>query len=356
MITHRLLGILLHPRINGGIDLQTIGIEVIKLAIRPFVLVAPAEHRVGFPSQRVFTEFLSLPRGIITPFRFFGRQGQTQILPEIGSQAILMIQTGKTDGKRQGFQRVTFGLAQVTRLDHLLQDRIPTASCTFVLAYRIEIGRILAHTDQGCRLLDFQGFRGTAKIDTGCRLNTHRIVEEIKLVQIHVDDLLLRIVAFQLDGNDPFDGFLEKTLHHIVGTGREELLGQLLRDRTTATSTLLHQDASFDHGTHQTGKVDATVLGKADVLRCNQCLHQIGRQIFVVDIDTVIGTMCITTQGLAIGRDDLRSIFIDRIFQLFNGRHVTNRAIGNGHENAYYTTHYCDIQQPEKSDYTFCQF
>ena len=196
MIAHRLLGILLHPRINGGIDLQTIGIEVIKLAIRPFVLVAPAEHRVGFPSQRVFTEFLSLPRGIITAFRFFGRQGQTQILPEIGSQAILMIQTGKTDGKRQGFQRVTFALAQVTRLDHLLQDRIPTASCTFVLAYRIEIGRILAHTDQGCRLLDFQGFRGTAKIDTGCRLNTHRIVEEIELVQIHVDDLLLRIVAF----------------------------------------------------------------------------------------------------------------------------------------------------------------
>ena len=60
-------------------------------------------------------------------------------------------------------------------------------------------------------------------------------MQEIKIVQIHGDNLVFRIVALQPDGYHPLYRLLKHTLHHAMGRFRIQLLGQLLRNgRPTA--------------------------------------------------------------------------------------------------------------------------
>ena len=61
LFDHCILGITLHARVDGCVDAQAIGSQVIVRSIGLGVLVAPAVERVGLPCQAVFIELLSLP-------------------------------------------------------------------------------------------------------------------------------------------------------------------------------------------------------------------------------------------------------------------------------------------------------
>ena len=179
-------------------------------------------------------------------------------------------------------------------------------------------------------------------------MDTDSVIEKVELVQVHIDNLFLRVVPLELDGNHPLDRLLEEALHHIVGIRREELLRQLLGNRTTTTATLLHQDSALDNGTHQTREVDTAVLGKADVFGGDKRLDEVGREVVVVHIDAVITAMGIAAERLAIGGNHLRGVLVDRVLQLFHGRHVSDGAVGYRGEYEYRRPNSEDEQKPEE--------
>ena len=83
------------------------------------------------------------------------------------------------------------------------------------MTQRIVIGRILKHSDQHGRLLGLQVSRLLAEIDIGRRLDSDRVVEEVKTVEIHIDNLILSIEPFELDGDHPLYRLLHRTPEHI---------------------------------------------------------------------------------------------------------------------------------------------
>ena len=188
-----------------------------------------------------------------------------------------MIHTTKMKCERQSLQRVTFRLRYIAGFLHLFQNRVTPSACPLVMAPGIKIRGILTHSDKCRRFLDLQRLGRLSEINTGSRLDSHGIIKKVKLIQVHINDLFLRIITFKLDGNHPLDRFLEQTFHHIVNTWRKQLLCQLLRNGTTTTTTFLHQNTSLDNCTKQSLRIDTAMFGKTDIFRCDQRLHQIGR-------------------------------------------------------------------------------
>ena len=64
-------------------------------------------------------------------------------------------------------------------------------------------------------------------------------MQEVEIVEVHGDDLVLGVVTLQFDGYHPLYRFLEQALHGRLCPLGIELLGQLLGDGGTTTSTFL---------------------------------------------------------------------------------------------------------------------
>ena len=127
-----------------------------------------------------------------------------------------MVHTGEMKNQRQSLQRITFGTSDITSFLHLFQYRITASACTFILTLRIKIRRVLTHTDQSSSFLYLQILRSSPEINPSSRLDSYRIIQEVKLIQIHINDLFLCIITFQLNSNHPFNRLLEKTFHQII--------------------------------------------------------------------------------------------------------------------------------------------
>ena len=131
------------------------------------------------------------------------------------------------------------GLSDVSCLHHLSQYNITPFKRTVGMADGIIVRRILAQTHENGSLRRSQVFRFLTEIGVGSRLDAHRIMQEIEVVEIHGQYLVLRIVALQFDSNHPLDGFLQQTLHHTVRGLRIKLFSQLLGDGRSTAGTLL---------------------------------------------------------------------------------------------------------------------
>ena len=99
-------------------------------------------------------------------------------------------------------------------------------------------------------------------------------MQEVKVVQIHREYLVLRIVTLQLDGYHPLYRFLQQAFHHAVCSLGIQLLGQLLRNGRATTGTLLSEHATLDDGSSQSIEVDARMFVESDVLGSHQRLYQ----------------------------------------------------------------------------------
>ena len=259
-----------------------------------------------------------------------------------------MVHAGEANDKGELLERVALGGGDVAGFLHLVEDDVAATPGALIAADGIVVAGVLAHADQRSSLFDREGLRGLPEIDAGGGLDTDGVIEKVELVQVHVDNLFLRVVPLELDGNHPLDRLLEEALHHIVGIRREELLRQLLGNRTAAAAALLHQDSALDNGTHQAGEVDAAVLGEADVFSRYQCLDEVGREVVVVHIDAVITAVGIAAERLAIGGDHLRGVLVDGVFQLFHGGHVADGAVGYRGEYEDRRPNSEDEQKPEE--------
>ena len=112
---------------------------------------------------------------------------------------------------------VIVGLRETTSFYHLSKYHITTLTATFWISYRIIVRRILTEAYQGSCFINRQILRFLTEIRIRCRLDTDRIMKEVKIIQIHSNNLILRIIAFQLDGNYPLDRLLQHTFHCGLG-------------------------------------------------------------------------------------------------------------------------------------------
>ena len=248
-----------------------------------------------------------------------------------------MVHTVVLQFQRQCLEGVALGFRNISRFPHLVEHHIAPSTGTFIVAHRIIERRILAHAHQRSRFLNLQIFRFATEVGKGSSLDAYRIVQEIELVEIHGEDFLFCIVTLQLYGNHPFDGLLEQTFHHIVGTGRIKLFGKLLGDGTATAGILLHQDTALHYGTRQGVGVNARMFGKTYIFRSYQGVDDIGRQIIVSHKHAVFLTIGISTQYFSVLGKDFCGKFVIRIFQVFHRRHIAYPALGYGKE--YKDTH-----------------
>jgi len=215
----------------------------------------------------------------------------------------------------------------------LVEHHVAASARTFIVAHRIVKGRILAHAHQRGGFLYLQVLRLATEVSVGGSLYADRIIQEVELIEIHRKNLLFGVIAFQLYGDNPFDGFLEQTFHYVIGARRIQLLGKLLADGTSSAGVLLHQDATLHHSAEQGNGIDARMFGKTHVLRCNQRIDDVGRQVVISHEHTILLTIGISAQNLSVFREDFRCKFIIGIFQVFNGRHIANPTFCYREEN-----------------------
>ena len=199
-----------------------------------------------------------------------------------------MIGTVEVQRNRLDTRRIIGRLREISLFHHLCQNHITTFGTTFGISHRIEERRVLTHSYQCGRLFQGQFFRFLIKISIRGRLDTHRIMQEIKVVQIHCNDFLFREITFQLNGDHPFDGFLEDTLQCALRFLCIELLGQLLRNRTTTTCTGLSHQSAFHDGTTERDEVYSRMLIETLILCGNESTHQIWRELVIINHDTIL--------------------------------------------------------------------
>ena len=350
MLGHGLFGILLHARVDGSVYLQSVGIEVVLLAVLLGVLLAPAVEGVVLPVERVFVVLLHLPAAVVGLVGLLGRQHRAQVFAEIGRGAFLVVHAVVLQLQGQCLQGVALSLGQVARLAHLVEHHVAASAGTLSAAHGVEERRVLAHTHQRGGFFDLEVLGVASEVSVGRSLHAHGVVQEVELVEVHRQDLFLRVVALQLDGDDPLDGFLEETLQRVLRAGRIELLGQLLGDGTAAAGILLHQDAALHNSTEQGLGVDARMLGKAHVFRGDEGVDDVGRQVLITHVDAVFLAVRIGAQRLSVGRKDLCGKLVVRVLQVFDGRHVAYPAFRDGGEHQHACQQHDGQQYPEDYD------
>ena len=300
MLGHGILCIFLHAGVYCSIDFQPVRIKIIFASVLLCILFAPAEQRVCFPVERILVILLHLPAAIVRFIGLLGIQHTTQVFTEIRCKTFVMVYAMIGQLQWQCLQRIPFLNGDISGLAHLVEHHIAASARTFVITYRIIKGRILAHTHQCGGFLYLQILRFATEIGIGGSLYTHRIIQEVELIEIHRKNFLFGIIAFQLHGYNPLDGLLEQTFHYVVGAWRIKLLGKLLADCTAAARILLHQNTTLHHGTEQRDGINPRMFGKAYVFRCNQRIDNMGRQIIVSHKHAVLLAIRISSQNFPV--------------------------------------------------------
>ena len=278
-----LLGVLLHTGINGGVYLETVTIEVIVGAVFLGIVGTPVfEH-------------------------------QSQILSEIGGFAgivCLRLEVGHING--QCLDGVELRFVQITIFLHLAEDHVAAVHGGLIVASRTVFGGRFEHADQEGSLLGVD-FRWALVEIGACRgFDADSLVAEIHGVEVHGQNLILGVFAFQLGGDDPLLEFDEHQLDlvHLLAA-REQVLGQLLGDGAAAALVVEGEHAArhAKQGTH----VHARMLVETGVLRGNQGVLQRLRQVTVLAVGAVF--QIVGAQQLAVLRNDLGGQVCGRILQ-----------------------------------------
>ncbi len=163
-----ILSILLHPTVDGGVDFQATGIEVISLV----------EEAV----------LLEVVRNILT---------------EVERLTIIVLLNLVIELHRQLAEGVAVVLREVVIGHHITKHRIATGRTVLRIRTGIIHGGRLEHADKRGSLLDGELLGSGVKVGFGSCLHTKRIGTEVHRVGVHRDNLLLAVHGLQLRGNDP---------------------------------------------------------------------------------------------------------------------------------------------------------
>ena len=118
MFGYRFLGIQLHAWIDGGIDLQSIAVQVIVIAVILFMLLAPFLH-------------------------FF-----SQYHPEVGAETIVLVQFGVMQVNGFAFQDLCFSAGKIALGNQAVQYQVPPFQCPAGIGAGVIDARAVDHADQ----------------------------------------------------------------------------------------------------------------------------------------------------------------------------------------------------------------
>ena len=235
---------------------------------------------------------------------------------------------------------------------HLRQNSIAPFRTTLRETNRIVVTGILAHSYQSSGLTHGEFLRLLAKISLRGCLYSYCIMKEIEIIEIKSDYLLLRIIAFQFQGNNPFNRLLQHTFLDRASFLRIQLLCQLLGKSTATSCTFLTKEATLDDSTHKSSKIDTGMFIETYVLCGNQGIHQIGRQFFIRHENSVGTTITPSSHRLSIGRDNLAGKLVNRILKLLDIGHIAYIANEYLVKGKRQSTYYQKKEYP-KSKYKF---
>ena len=152
-----------------------------------------------------------------------------------------MVDTVEVETKRESSQRIKLLARNIFGFVHLLKHDIAAVQRPLRVAHRVEIRRIFNHSNQQGSLMYVKVVGGGVEIHLCRALDAYRVVKEIKLVEIHLDDLFFAVETLELDGDHPLDRFLHGAADK-AGTWRcVQLFGELLGDGRTTSGAFLPQ-------------------------------------------------------------------------------------------------------------------
>ena len=245
------LGILLHAGVDGGVDFQSAGVEVVAVVLAPFFQV------VG----NGLAEILGL--SVV-----------------VGLDAVLQL-----DGHLLQF--LVFLAAQVAVLHHVVHHHVAALDGVLGMRDGVVEGGGLEHAYEHGSLVDGELLRGVAEVGLAGGLDAKGIAAEVDGVGIHRQDLVLVENHLQLEGDNPLLGLHDEHLQTgnvaqqtrgILGAHAEHVLGQLLGDGRGTAGVAVHN--GILGGTHQSDGVDAIVLIEAFVLGVDEGLPESGSHLF----------------------------------------------------------------------------
>ena len=148
VLVYGLFGVALHARVDGGEYLQSVGIDVVWLAVLLPVLVAPSAERVVLPVGRVLRVFCHVPRCVLASLRLLCHHVSAQEVAEVGGDAVLVVGYVEVESERLGGVGGIFRLAEIARLGHLLQHHVASLAAALGVAHGVEVGGVLAQSHQ----------------------------------------------------------------------------------------------------------------------------------------------------------------------------------------------------------------
>ena len=169
-------GIALHSRVDGGINFQSVGVKIIRIAVFLEIFIAPATQRVCGPSNRIDNVLSFVPDRIIRSIGALHHHIAAQKFAKERGNTILMISTVKVQCQRLCTVLAIFSIGKISCFYHLCQNNISTLNTPCGITNGIEKRGGFAQTNQCSRLSYRQIFGFFIKISISCRLDTDGIM------------------------------------------------------------------------------------------------------------------------------------------------------------------------------------
>ena len=267
---HGFFGIGLHARVDGGVDAQSVGIEV--------------ELVDGVVAWHMTVVAKLVDVGL-------------ECLAEVGCHAVLIALANacpQGDGQCQQrielFCRGFFSVEdEVSEVIDLLQHGVSAAQAVLGIEARVVVAGGFEQSDQcGCLFVG-DGIGRGAEVGACCRLDAIGVAAEVYGVEVHGQNLFLREEPLQLCCHYPFLGLhdenpdawqLSEQSGGVLCPDAEEVLGKLLGDGAGA-SCMAAEDVLA--GGEEADEVDAMMLIESLVLGVDEGANQGGRYLFVGD-------------------------------------------------------------------------
>ena len=207
---------------------------------------------------------------------------------------------------------------------HLAEDRFLSFLGCLRVGEGVEIVRALGDAGDHGRFSQVEVFHVFPEVRVGRRFHTVGTLTEINLIHVHFEDFLLCVLLLDLEGNE--------CLMDLTGQraflGQKIVLGQLLGDRTAALDFAV-ADIRVD-GTPDSFEVDPAVMVKTDVFGGKKRILQILRHFVNGDRDTVL---------FRVDRRDQVTVGIEKLGRS-HGNHVLGQDFGcrefcQGKESCY---------------------
>ena len=178
------------------------------------------------------------------------------------------------------------GLGDIALLQHLVEDDLLTQLVLLqgvVGDIGVIAGGVVGDADEAGALGQRQLRHRLAEIGEGGGAHTVAALAQVDVVEVHLQDLFLAVVALELQGAEDLQ---DLPLHrHVVVLGH--VLDELLGDGGAAVG-VLHPQEHVEEGAARPPPVHALVLPEALVLDGHQGVDQVLRDLLIVHLYTVL--------------------------------------------------------------------